>query len=123
RFASEHAVESCVVELLPGSDLSVADCRENQADGALPHLILAAEGLPEVSVELFFEGHFRKEQDPWRWRGLECLGGLLAALAPLGRGLLLAPDARLLVVLAAPRLGKNAVLLDPLREALQRRFE
>jgi hypothetical protein len=50
-------------------------------------------------------------------------GGCLATLASLGRCLLLAPDAGLFVVLAAARLGQDAILLNSLGEALQRRFK
>ena len=48
---------------------------------------------------------------------------VLHALAALGGGLLLAPDAGRLVVLPASRLGEDAGLLDDLVEASQRLFE
>jgi hypothetical protein len=51
------------------------------------------------------------------------LSGRSAALAPLGCSLLLATNAGLLVVLTSPGFGEDAVLLDALREALQRGLE
>src|SRR5215216_2775120 len=52
-----------------------------------------------------------------------CLGRGFSALATLGRSLLLATHAGLFVMLAAPCLGQDAVLLYTLGEALEGGFE